>query len=125
MGPDTGKHLRNIAIIVVLAALVWRVQAGRQGADAIANLLTVVFLGGLAFLGYRLYMEHRTTILDLPDELRRILYLAMAAAVFAIVGTDRMWDAGGISVLLWIALIGFAGWGVFHVVMKFRSDRAY
>ena len=125
MGPDTGKHLRNAAIIVVLAVIVWRVQAGRQGADAIANLLTVIFLGGIAFLGYRLYMEHRTTILDLPESLRRILYLSIAAAVFAIVGTDKMWDAGGASIALWLALIGAAGFGVFHVVTRWRADRAY
>ena len=125
MGPDTGKHLRNAAIIVVLAVIVWRVQAGRQGADAIANLLTVVFLGGIAFFGYRLYMEHRTTILDLAEPLRRVLYLSIAAALFAIVGTDRMWDAGGISIVLWLALIGGAGFGVFHVVTRGRADRAY
>ena len=121
MGPDTGKHLRNIAIILALAVIVWRVQAGRQGADAIANVLTIVFLGGIAFFGFRMYMEHRTTLFDLEGNLRPILYLAVAAAVFAIVGTSRMWDAGGVSILLWVALIGFAGFGVFHVITRHRA----
>ena len=121
MGPDTGKHLRNIAIILVLAVIVWRIQAGRQGADAIANVLTIVFLGGIAFFGYRLYMEHRGTLFDLEGNLRTILYFAVAAAVFAIVGTDRMWDAGGASIFLWLALIAFAGFGVFHVITRYRA----
>ena len=121
MGPDTGKHLRNIAIIVVLAVVVWRIQAGRQGADAIANLLTIVFLGGIGFLGFRMYMEHRTTLFDLEEGLRRILYLAVAAAVFAIVATNKMWDAGGASIFLWLALIAFAGFGVFHVITRHRE----
>jgi branched-subunit amino acid transport protein len=121
VGPDRNTHLRNIAIIVLLAVVVWRIQAGRQGADAIANLLTVIFLGGLAFLGYRLYMEHRTTLFDLEDGLRRILYFAVASAIFAIVATDRMWDAGGASILLWVALIAFAGFGVFHVITRYRA----
>ena len=121
MGPDRGKHLRNIAILLLLAVVVWRIQAGRQGADAIANLLTVVFLGGIAFLGFRMYMEHRTTLFDLEEGLRRILYLAVAAAVFAIVATNKMWDAGGASIFLWLALIAFAGFGVFHVITRHRE----
>lgn len=121
MGPDRGKHLRNIAIILLLAVIVWRIQAGRDGADAIANILTVIFLGGLAFLGYRLYMEHRQTLFDLPGNLRTVLYASMGAAVLAIVGTDRMWDEGGFSILLWIVLIGGAGYGVFHVIMRYRA----
>ena len=121
MGPDAKTHLRNIAIILVLAVIVWRVQAGRQGADAIANVLTVLFLGGLAFLGFRLYMEHRTTIVDLPGNLRTVLYASLGAAVLAIVGTDRLWDEGGASILIWLALIVGAGFGVFHVITRYRS----
>jgi hypothetical protein len=121
VGPDTGRTLRNVAIILVLAVIVWRVQAGRQGADAIATVLTIAFLGALSFLGYRLYMEHRSTILDLEGNLRPILYASLAAAVFAIVATDRMWSAGGASILLWFALIGGAGLGVFHVVTRYRA----
>ena len=121
MGPDRGKHLRNIAIILLLAVIVWRIQAGQQGAAAIGNLLTIVFLGGLAFLGYRMYMEHRTTIFDLEGNLRTILYASLGAAILAIVGTDRMWDEGAVTILLWVALIGGAGLGVFHVITRYRA----
>jgi hypothetical protein len=121
MGPSGKTHARNIAIIVVLAVIVWRVQAGREGAEAISNVLGVLFLGGFAFLGYRLYMEHRTTIRDLDEQLRRILYGSLALAAFCIVATRRMWDAGGASVLLWLALISAAGYGVFHVVQRYRA----
>jgi hypothetical protein len=121
VGPDRGKHLRNIAIILLLAVIVWRIQAGQQGAAAIGNLLTIVFLGGLAFLGYRMYMEHRTTIFDLEGNLRTILYASLGAAILAIVGTDRMWDEGAVTILLWVALIGGAGLGVFHVITRYRA----
>ena len=121
MGPDRKTHLRNIAIILVLAVIVWRVQAGREGAEAIGNILGVLFLGGFAFLGYRLYMEHRMTIMDLDEQLRRILYASLALAAFCIAATSRMWDAGGASILLWLALIGAAGYGVFHVVQRYRA----
>jgi hypothetical protein len=121
MGPDRKTHLRNAAIIVVLAVIVWRVQAGREGADAISNVLGILFLGGIVFLGYRLYMEHRTTILDLDEQLRRVLYGSLALAAFCIVATRKLWDAGGASVLLWLALISAAGYGVFYVVQRYRA----
>ena len=121
MGPDRKTHIRNVAIILVLAVIVWRVQAGREGADAISNVLGILFLGGIVFLGYRLYMEHRTTILDLDEPLRRVLYGSLALAAFCIVATRKLWDAGGASVLLWLALISAAGYGVFYVVQRYRA----
>ena len=121
MGPDRKTHLRNVAILLALAVVVWRVQAGREGADAIGNVLGILFLGGMLFLGYRLYMEHRTTIMGLEEPVRRILYASLTIAAFCIVATRRMWDAGGASILLWLALIGAAGYGVFYVVQRFRA----
>ena len=56
VGPDTGKHLRNIAIIVLLAVAVWKIPGGDKASLTISNLLTIVFVGGLLFFGYRLYM---------------------------------------------------------------------
>ena len=95
VGPDTGKHLRNIAIIVVLAVAVWKLPGGGAASLTISNLLTIVFVGGLLFFGYRMYMEHRETIFGLPERQRGILYAAIALATITIVATRRMWDEGG------------------------------
>ena len=65
MGPDRGKHLRNIAIVLGLALVVWLVPGGDTASRTISNLLGIIFIGGLLFLGYRLYMEHRETIFGL------------------------------------------------------------
>jgi FtsH-binding integral membrane protein len=119
---DRGKHLRNIAIIVVLALVVWLLPGGSTGAAVISNLLSVIFLAGLLFFGYRMYMEHRITLFDLEDRMRTLLYGAVGLLVLAIIATGRMWESGGPLILLWFAMIGAAVYGGYVV---FRTSREY
>ena len=122
MGPDRNRHLRNIAIVLLLAVAVWRLPGGGTASNVIGNLLSVIFLGGLAFFGFRLYMEHRTTLFSLEDRMRGVLYASAGLAVFAIVATSRFWDEGGALALLWFVMLGAAAYGVFVV---WRSAREY
>jgi hypothetical protein len=121
VGPDAGKHLRNIAIIVALALIVWLVPGGASAGLTISNLLGIVFAAGVIFLGYRLYMENRDTILGLEDRQRGILYASLALLVIIIVGFGRMWTTGA-GAVLWLALFAVASWGVYTV---WRAWRAY
>jgi hypothetical protein len=121
VGPDAGKHLRNIAILIVLALIVWLVPGGDRASLTLSNLLGIVLAGGFVFFGYRLYMEHRATIMGLEDRQRGILYASLALLVIAIVGFGRMWQTGG-GGLLWLALVAISCWGVYSV---WRAWRAY
>ena len=121
VGPDTGKHLRNIAIIIVLALIVWLVPGGARASMTVSNVLGLIFAAGLVFLGYRFYMEHRDEILGLEDRQRGILYASLVLIVLSIVGFSRMWDTGG-GALLWLALVALGCWGIYSV---FRAWRAY
>jgi hypothetical protein len=119
---ERGKHIRNIAIIVGLALVVWLVPGGERASVTVSNLLTVVFVGGLLFFGYRLYMEHRETIFGLPERQRGILYAAIALATITIVATRRMWqDGGGLGAVLWLAFLGLAVWGLMTVWRAYRE----
>jgi hypothetical protein len=115
VGPDRAKHIRNILIIVVLALIVWLVPGGGNGSRTIYNLLTIVLTAGLLFFGYRLYMENRATIFGLGDNRRAVLYGAVALACIALLATNRLWNDGGLGVLLWFALLSVAGWGIYRV----------
>ena len=115
------KNIRNIAIVLALAAVVWGVPGGDTASATISNLLSVLLLAGLLFFAYRLYMEHRTTLFDLPDNHRLILYGSAALAVITLVATGRMWDSGGGWVLLWFALIGIAVYGFATVIRAWRT----
>ena len=121
MGPDAGKNVRNIAIIFALAVIVWLVPGGDTGSQTIGNILSVLLLGGLAFFAYRMYMEHRITLLDMEDRTRAIMYGCAALIVFAIVATGRLWESGP-GALVWFALIGAAVYGLYSV---YRAQREY
>jgi hypothetical protein len=121
VGPDRGTHLRNIAIIIGLALIVWLVPGGDTASVTISNLLSVVFIGGLLFFGYRLYMEHRETIFGLPERSRGILYAAIALGTITLVATGRMWDEGGLGAMLWLAFMALAIWGLVSVWRVYRE----
>src|SRR4051794_10056569 len=118
---DRRKTLRNIAIIVVLAVLVWRLPQGATAGRTISNLLSVILLAGLAFFAYRMYMENRNRLADLDERLRFVLYGSVALMVIALVATSRMWNAGPGLVLIWFALIALAGYGFATVVRAYRE----
>jgi hypothetical protein len=121
VGPDRGTHLRNIAIIVALALAVWLVPGGGTASVTISNLLSIIFIGGLLFFGYRMYMEHRETIFGLPERNRGILYAAIALGAITLVATSRMWDAGGLGAMLWLAFMVLAIWGLYSVWRAYRE----
>jgi hypothetical protein len=115
VAPDRNKHLRNIAIVIVLAVIVWQVPGGGTASVTINNLL------GLLFFGYRLYMEHRDSIFGLEERQRGILYAALALGAITLVATKRMWDSGGLGAILWLAFLSLAVWGLYSVWRAYRS----
>jgi hypothetical protein len=122
VGPDRNKHLRNIAIILLLAVAVWQLPGGGTAADTISNLFSIIFLGGLLFLAYRLYVQNRETIYGLDDRMRALLYGSLGLIAITLVATERMWDGGGLGAVLWLAFIGAA---VYGLVTVWRSYRTY
>ena len=121
MGPEARKHLRNVAIILVIAVAVWKLPGGGTAADTIGNVFSVFFIGGLFFLGYRVYMERRDTLFGLEERQRGLLYGALALAAFALVATARMWDAGGIGVLIWFAMLGASAYAIYSVWRAYNT----
>jgi len=121
VGPDRGKHIRNILIIVLLAVVVWQVPGGASASVTISNILSLIFVGGLLFLGYRLYMENRGTIFGLEERQRGVLYAGIALIAITLVATRRMWDAGGIGAIVWLMMIGAGIYAVFGVWRAYRE----
>jgi hypothetical protein len=118
---DRGKAVRNVIIILLLAAAVNFLPGGDEGSNAVGNLLTIIFFSGLAFLAYRLYMENRETLGILDDKLRALLYGSFAVAALAIAATSRLWNEGGAGALLWFALLAAAGYGLVTVYRAYRE----
>jgi hypothetical protein len=122
VGPDRHKHLRNAAIVVALAVAVWRLPGGGTAVGVVNNVLGLIFAGGLVFFGFRLYMEHRTSLFMLEDRVRALLYGSLVLLALALIGAGRLWDEGGLGVMVWLALIGA---GVYGCVTVYRAAREY
>ena len=112
---------RNAAIILGLAALVSLAPGGFTGYSTVSNIVSVLFVAGLGFFAYRMYMENRITLLDLPERRRAILYGSTALIVFALIATRRYWEEPGALTLLWFAIIATAAYGFATVIRTWRE----
>jgi hypothetical protein len=121
VGPDALKNLRNVAIILAIAVAVWKLPGGGTAANTIGNIFSVLFIGGLFFLGYRLYMERRDVLMGLEERQRGLLYGALALAAFALIATRRMWDAGGLGAVIWMAMLGASAYAIYSVWRAYTS----
>jgi len=121
VGPDRNRHIRNVLILIGLTLVVWLVPGGGTASLAIGNLLSIALLSGLLFLGYRLYMENRETIFGLEERQRVALYGAVGLIAITLAATSRLWGAGGLGALLWLALIGVAVWALVGVWRSYRT----
>jgi hypothetical protein len=122
VGSDRNKHLRNIAIVIVLAVIVWQVPGGDTASVTISNILSVIFAAGLFFLAYRLYMENREVLFGLEERQRGMLYAGVAMIAITLVATRRMWDSNSLGAVLWLLLIGG---GIYAVYSVWRAYRTY
>jgi len=122
VGPDRNKLLSNFAILIALAVAAWQLPGGGTATVTINSILGLLFAGGLVFFGYRMYMEHRSSLFMLEDRVRAVLYGSIGLLALALIGTRRLWDEGGLGVLIWLALIGA---GVYGCVTVFRTSREY
>jgi hypothetical protein len=112
---------RNIAIVLLLAALIDVVPGGGPAAQTLIQLITLAFLGAIAWVASRLYREHRMTLYGLGDRRRAIVYVAAGVATVTFTASSRLFQTG-IGSLVWLLLLAGCAFAVFRV---FRSAREY
>ena len=113
--------VRNVLIILALAAVVMLVPGGGNASAAILQVLVIGMLGAIAWFAVRLYREHRSDIYSLGDRNRAILYGSAGLIALTVTATDRLWDTGP-GTIVWLALVALACYGVYFV---FRASREY
>jgi hypothetical protein len=115
------ENVRNIAIIVLLAAVVDGFEQGQYAADTARQAISLGFLAAFAWIGSRLYREHRTTLYSLGNRRRAILYAAAGVATLDLSAYSRL-TATGFGTLVWLLLLAGAGYVVYAV---YRSSKEY
>ena len=115
------KHVRNFGIVVLVAAALAFVPGGGPTLGVVLALLAIAFFTAIAFLGWRLYHEHRFTLDSLSTLERWVLYGSIGLAFVTFTASQRLLHTG-LGVLVWIGLLGLASFGVFWV---WRHSREY
>jgi hypothetical protein len=111
---------RNIAIVLVIAAVVAVVPGGGTGATVAFQALSLIFLATLGWLASVMYRQHRTALYSVGDTRRAVLYAAVAVAAVVLTGTSRLWHTGAGSVV-WLLLLGAAAYAVIAIFLAARK----
>jgi hypothetical protein len=115
------QRLRNVAIILALAAVVDFLPGGGAAAATVMAALTLIFMAAIAWFVYRLYREQQLTLSTLTDPQKAGLFGAVGGIALLVVAYDEFssWSGG---VLLWIALIAACVGGI---ALIWRSATSY
>jgi hypothetical protein len=115
------QNIRNIAIILALAAGVDFLPGGGNAAAAVLTTLSMIFLAAIAWLLYRVYNEQQLTLAGLSDARKAGLFGAVGGIALLIVAYDNFqsWEGG---IVLWIALMAACIAAIFVI---WRSATTY
>jgi hypothetical protein len=98
------RHLRNAAIVMLLALVVAFVPAGGNAAEVVLTLITMGFLTAIAWTVYVVGRQNQLTLATLSDARRAILYGSLGMIALLIAGTDELFSTGG-GTVAWILLL--------------------
>ncbi len=111
----------NFTILALVALAFTVLPGGTATLNVLLTLLGIVFFAAIAMLGYRLYREHRFTLDSLAERERLVLYASVALAFLTFVASRRLFNMnGGLGVLIFLALLALASYGVFWVFQRSR-----
>jgi len=114
------RQVRNWGIIALIALAVVALPGGGPTLNVAMTLLSMAFFAGIALFGVRMYHEQRFTIDSLSDRQRFVLYASVGVAMLNLTATSRLFNAGGIGVLVWLMLLGLCSYGVMWVYVSYR-----
>src|SRR5436305_13161691 len=95
--------LRNILIVLVLAALVAVLPGGGTGATVVTQAVSLAFLATIGWFASLMYRQHRSSLYSLGTGRRTILYVAVGVAAVTLTATSRLWQSPGGSIA-WLVL---------------------
>jgi hypothetical protein len=113
------KHVRNVAIVLALAALVYASPQVGLAAGILSWLLGVVFLGVLAWFLMVMYRTYRAELMSLGDGARAVLYGSVGLAALTLTATSVLWSTGP-GTIIWFALLVAASYGFFSTWRAYR-----
>lgn len=117
---DQLKTVRNVAIVLLIAAAVYFLPSGGQAANTFEAVLYIGFGVAIGYIGLRVYRENRVSLHSLGDRYRGLLYGSIALALLLWMSRVRMWRTS-VGELLWFVLVGGVVYSLFAVVRRWRA----
>jgi hypothetical protein len=103
----------KFAIVALIALAFFVLPGGGSALNVALALLSIAFFAAIALLGARLYRENRFMIDSLATRERLVLYASIGLAFLTFTATPRLFDGAG--VIVWLALLAIASYGLFWV----------
>jgi uncharacterized protein involved in cysteine biosynthesis len=110
----------NWAIVALIALAITVLPGGGPTLNVVMTALSIAFFAAIALFGYRLYRDNRFTIDTLSDRQRFVLYASIGVALLNFTATSRLFNAGGVGVLVWLVILGACSYGVMWVWVSYR-----
>jgi drug/metabolite transporter (DMT)-like permease len=114
------RQVRNWAIIALIALAIVVLPGGGPTLNVVLTVLSIAFFAAIALAVYRLWHERRFTMDSLSDRQRLVLYGSIGVALLNLTATSRLFNAGGLGVLVWLVLLGLCSYGVMWVYVSYR-----
>jgi TRAP-type C4-dicarboxylate transport system permease small subunit len=114
------RQVRNWAIVALIALAIVALPGGGPTLNVVFTLLSIAFFAGIAVFGYRMWHEQRFTLDSMSDRQRFVLYASIGVAFLNFTATKRLFNAGGLGVLVWLVLLGLCSYGVMWVYVSYR-----
>jgi hypothetical protein len=114
------RQARNWAILALIALAIVALPGGGPTLNVVMTILSIAFFVGIALFGYRLYVENKFTLDSLSERQRTVLYSSAGLAFLNFTATSRLFNAGGVGVLVWLMLLGLCSYGVMWVFVSYR-----
>jgi uncharacterized protein involved in cysteine biosynthesis len=111
----------NWAIIALIALAIVVLPGGGPTLSVVMTTLSIAFFVAIALFAYRMYHQHKFTLDSLTDRQRLVLYASIGLAFLNFTATSRLFNAGGLGVLVWLLLLGLCSYGVMWVYVSYRS----
>jgi len=113
------KHVRNVAILALIALAIVAIPGGTRVAELISAALSLLVSALFAYFVGRLYRDHRVDIYSLGDTDRGIVYAAIAGIVVMLAAAQEFNTSGGS--LIEVAALGICAAGLIRVYQVWRS----
>src|SRR5947208_14599999 len=112
--------VRNVLIVLALAAVVEFAPGGGDTAALINAILFTLLNVVFVYFGVRFYRERRIDIYALGDRGRALLYGGLAGIVLALAGTNR-WLGSSAGTVVWVLMLGASLTALLAVFRQYRE----